>query len=152
MSVPIVHPDILGLLPQRQFLLTAAHGDVRTGLVTPWVAPCSDEPVLLTVSIPRGILIEPVIRDSRTFTLAAMPEDDRVLARRFHSDLERTDDPFVGLAMHTLPNGGLAPERCVDWIECLLAGHLAPDSGHRVYLGQVIGASHMPGSRRKRSA
>jgi len=147
-----INPKILRHLPQRQFLLTAEHGDDRTGLLTSWVAPCSDAPILLTVSIPRGSLIEPLIRDSRRFTLAAMPEDDRILLRRFQRSLDRTEDPFVGLDMQTLPSGGLAPVNCPCWLECTLAGHLAPESGHRIYLGQVIAASRLITPTRKRSA
>jgi flavin reductase (DIM6/NTAB) family NADH-FMN oxidoreductase RutF len=139
-------------LPQGQFLLSAHFGDFRTGLLTSWVAPCSDEPVLLTVSIPRGSLVEPLIRDSRAFTLARVPGDDRVLQRRFTRELLRADDPFVGLDMLSLPNGGLAPARCTSWLECTLAGHLAPDSGHRIYLGLVTAASELIKPKRKRSA
>ena len=152
MDSPLINPSILAHLPQRQFLLTSGHCDLRTGLITSWVAPCSDEPILLTVSIPRGSLVEPLIRDSQAFTLALMPEDDRVLARRFHDGLERTDDPFVGLDLHKLPLGGLAPQRCPMWIECQLAGHLAPDSGHHVYLGEVCSTNAKLQSTRKRSA
>lgn len=152
MDGQIVNPEILRHLPQGRFLLTAHHGDARTGILTPWVAPCSDDPVLLTVSVPRGSLVEPLIRDSRNFTLAVPEIDDRLLSRRFTADLDRTDDPFVGLEMHQLPNGGLVPTRCDHWLECILAGHLAPESGHRVYLGLVIASSLPLRARRKRSA
>ncbi|MCH2136909.1 MAG: flavin reductase family protein [Phycisphaerales bacterium] len=153
MDADNVNPAILSHLPQGRFLLTAHHGDTRTGLLTPWVAPCSDTPVLLTVSVPRGALVEPLIRDSRMFTLSMPDSDDRVLSRRFAGELDRTDDPFVGLDMHQLPNGGLSPARCGHWVECQLAGHLAPESDHRIYLGLVIASSMPKGrSRRKRSA
>lgn len=152
MGTARVSPDMLTHLPQGQFLLSAHFGDFRTGLLTSWVAPCSDDPVLLTVSIPRGSLVEPLIRDSRAFTLARVPGDDRVLQRRFTSELIRADDPFVGLDMLSLPNGGLAPARCTSWLECTLAGHLAPDSGHRIYLGLVTAASELIKPKRKRSA
>lgn len=152
MDDSLINPNILRHLPHGRFLLTAHHGDNRTGIITHWVAPCSDEPVLLTVSVPRGSLVEPLIRDSRRFTLGVLCPDDRVVPRRFHKELERDEDPFVGLAMHDLPNGGLIPTSCAYWIECLLSGHLAPESGHRVYLGLVVATSLPSVSPRKRSA
>ncbi len=136
-----INPEILRHLPHGRFLLTAHHGDKRTGIITPWVAPCSDEPILLTVSVPRGSLVEPLIRDSRRFTLGVPCPEDRVVPRRFHDELKRDEDPFVGVMMHELPNGGLMPASCPHWIECQLSGHLAPDSGHRVYLGLVVATS-----------
>jgi len=152
MDGQLINPDILRHLPHGRFLLTAHHGEARTGLLTPWVAPCSDDPVLLTVSVPRGSLVEPLIRDSRRFALGVPSPDDRLISRRFHSALERDEDPFVGLAMHDLPNDGLIPAACDHWIECVLSGHLAPESGHRVYLGLVVATSLPAASPRKRSA
>jgi flavin reductase (DIM6/NTAB) family NADH-FMN oxidoreductase RutF len=152
MNGSLINPEILSHLPQGRFLLTAHHGDSRTGLLTPWVAPCSDAPVLLTVSVPRGSLIEPLIRDSRRFTLGLTNLDDRLVPRRFSSTIERDDDPFIGLQMHNLPNGGLVPSVCDHWIECELSGHLAPESGHRVYLGLVVATSLPLKATRKRSA
>ncbi|MCH2139883.1 MAG: flavin reductase family protein [Phycisphaerales bacterium] len=138
MDGPSIDPQILAQLPQRPFLLTARVDDACTGLVTPWVLQCSVEPPLLVVAIPRGTEIEPLIRDSRQFALTALTEGDRMIDRRFDPPPPRNVDPFVGMRVMTGTTGCPILRRGQFWFECELVGHLAPESTHRLYIGQVL--------------
>lgn len=140
MDGPAIDPAILRLLPQHPFLLTGRVDDARTGLVTPWVTQCSDEPPLVTVAIPRGTEIEPLIRDGRTFALTALDPNDRLIPRRFNPPPPRNNDPFVGMRIATAESGCPILRRGRYWLDCELVGHLAPDATHRVYIGQVLAA------------
>ena len=131
-------PIILDLLPQHPFLLTACAEDARTGLVTPWAQQCSNDPLLITVSIPRGTEIEPLIRDGRTFAITALNPDDRLIPRRFAPPPPRHEDPFVGMRLMTAVTGCPILRRGRFWLDCQLVGHLAPEASHRIYIGQVV--------------
>jgi len=133
-----VDPAITASLPQHPFLLTARVDDLRTGLVTAWAQQCSDSPVLVTVAVPRGTEIEPLIRDGRTFALTALNPDDRLIPRRFSPPPPRSEDPFVGMRLMTSVTGCPILKRGRFWLDCELVGHLAPDCSHRIYIGQVV--------------
>lgn len=126
------------MLPQHPFLLTGRVDEARTGLVTRWVQQCSDEPMLVSVAIPKGTEIEPLIRDGRTFALTALDPSDRLIPRRFTPPPPRSEDPFVGMRLLTAESGCPILRRGLFWLDCELVGHLAPDASHRIYLGQVL--------------
>jgi len=129
---------IAGMMPQHPFLLTGRVDEARTGLVTRWVQQCSDEPMLVSVAIPRGTEIEPLIRDGRAFALTAVDPTDRLIPRRFTPPPPRSEDPFVGMRLMTAETGCPILRRGLFWLDCELVGHLAPDASHRIYLGQVL--------------
>ncbi len=129
---------IAGMMPQHPFLLTGCVDEARTGLVTRWVQQCSDEPMLVSVAIPKGTEIEPLIRDGRTFALTALDPADRLIPRRFSPPPPRSEDPFVGMRLTTAQTGCPILRRGLFWLDCALVGHLAPDASHRIYLGQVL--------------
>lgn len=133
-----IDPTIPQLMPQHPFLLTAQVDDARTGLITTWVQQCSDTPLLITVAVPRGTEIEPLIRDGRTFALTALDPDDRLIPRRFHPPPPRHEDPFVGMRLLTAETGCPILRRGRFWLDCELVGHLAPEASHRIYIGQVL--------------
>src|SRR5690606_19270788 len=70
-------------VPHGLFIMTAAHEDSSTGTLVRWVQRCSDDPVVILVSLRRGQGIEPLIRDSRAFAICQISEDDRFLQRKF---------------------------------------------------------------------
>ncbi len=140
MDAARIDPLIPLMLPQHPFLLTAQVDESRTGLVTQWVQQCSDSPLLVTVAIPRGTEIEPLIRDGRTFALTALDPTDRLIPRRFTPPPSRNEDPFVGMRLQTADTGCPILRRGRFWLDCELVGHLAPDASHRVYIGQVVAA------------
>lgn len=140
MDGPAIDPTIPPLMPQHPFLLTARVDDARTGLVTMWAQQCSTQPLLVTVAVPRGTEIEPLIRDSRTFALTALDPDDRLIPRRFDPPPPRHEDPFVGMRIMTAATGCPILRRGRFWLDCELVGHLAPDATHRIYIGLVLAA------------
>lgn len=138
MDGPAIDPAAALQLPRQPFLMTACLDDARTGLVTPWVQQCAQEPLLVTVALPRGTAIEPLIRDSRTFALTALDPADRIIPRRFEPPPPADEDPFFGLRILEAVTGCPILRRGQYWFDCDLVGHLAPEATHRVYLGQVV--------------
>lgn len=133
--------DVIQGVPHGLFLMTAAHDDARSGILTTRVQVCSASPFLAVVSIPRGTSIEPLIRDSRSFCLCRIDEHDRLMLRRFDPTPRRGDDPFVAIPTSTAVTGAPIVHRSLFYMDCELVGHIAPEADCRLYLGQVRATS-----------
>ena len=134
----------LGSLPSSTFVLTCAHDQYRDGLITKWVQRCSDEPPMLVVAIKKGQAIEPMLRDARAFALCMVPNGDRKMIRLFGRSHEPDDDPFLAAPVKTAVTGMPILTQSLAWFDCLLEGHLSPDSDCRLYLGHVVAAHIHP--------
>ncbi len=137
-EVAHIDPTIAQALPQGEFLMTSQADDLCAGFVTKWVQQCSQVPMLVSVAIPRGTSIEPVLRDSRHFAICCIRPDDRVIQRRFGHAPNRIEDPYVGLRCFTDVTGSPILQRCRYYLDCELVGHLAMESDCRIYIGQVL--------------
>jgi len=129
--------EVIQSVPHGLFLMTAAHDDARSGILTTRVQVCSATPFLVVVSIPRGTSIEPLIRDSRSFGLCRIEKEDRLMMRRFDPTPRRGDDPFVAIPTSTAITGSPLVHRGLFYMDCELVGHIAPEADCRLYLGQV---------------
>lgn len=138
MDGPAIHPRIPEMLPRHPFLISASADDRRTGLVTLWAQQCSDLPPMVSVAIPRGSVIETIIRDCRSFGLTSLSTSDRLIPRRFDPPPARGEDPFVGMRLMTARTGCPLLMRGEYWLDCELVGHLAPEGTHRIYIGHVV--------------
>tara|TARA_B100000579_G_C22326775_1_gene618627 strand:+ start:138 stop:542 length:405 start_codon:yes stop_codon:yes gene_type:complete len=97
---------------------------------------------MLVVAIKKGQALEPMLRDARAFALCMVPNGDRRIIRLFGRQHEPDDDPFLATPITTAVTGMPILKKSLAWFDCLLEGHLSPDSDSRLYLGQVV-AAHM---------
>lgn len=131
----------LDLIPRGRFLLTAACGDQRRGVLVRWVQRCGGNPPMLLLALPKGQMLSPLIRDSRHFVLAAVREDDRLLARLFDPGASSEHDPFYGLPIRLSSGGAPIVERAAWFAECEMVRHLDFDTDCELYFGLVRHAS-----------
>ena len=127
----------LDQIPTGMYIMTAACDGLSSGVLVRWVQRCCIAPPLLMIALRKGMPIEPIIRDSRTFALCQIDEKDRFLQRKFATPPDRTDDPFVCLPTHAAPGGSPVIERAMSYVECELARNVELDCDHRIYVGQV---------------
>lgn len=127
-------------IPCGLFVLTAANDGMRCGILTRWVQPCSRKPALVMVSIATGLPIEPIIRDARSFALCQLPNNERILRKRFSEPAERGDDPFITIPHIEAPSGAPVPERALSYFDCQLVRHVDLEADHRLYVGKVTAA------------
>ena len=130
-------PEAVELIPSGLFLINAAHDGKRSGVLTRWVQRCSQKPNMITVALPKGMPVEPLIRDSRFFTICQVSADDVVLQRKFATPPDRNDDPFVTLSIETAPSGAPVVSRAMNYLDCELVTHLEFESEFRLYVGLV---------------
>ena len=102
----------LALIPQGEFLLTAAKGRRSNGVILDFVGQCANNPPMLVVATAKGQVLTPIIRDSRAFVVSLITDSTRPLARRFARSNVEAEDPFIGLPTDTTPRGSRSwPER-----------------------------------------
>ncbi len=130
----------LGQIPSGLFILTARNADERGGMLASWVQQVCFEPPVISVSVAKGRPVMTLISGSRQFSLCQIPEDDKVLMRRFAKGTEPGQDPFMGLDL-VAPTNAAAPilGDALGYLECELIAHLDVEGDHDLFVGRVIG-------------
>ncbi len=134
----------MGRLPSGLFILTAASGEQRMGILVSFVQQACLNPPMVTVAIAKGRPIMPLISESRQFGLCQLAEDDRVMARKFakFNDAAVIEDPFLGFEL----TQGMMPKlpilvNTLAYMECELVSHMDIEGDHDLFIGAVRGGS-----------
>ena len=133
--------EALRRVPSSRYLLTAAHGASRNGMLVTRIQHCADEPPIVAVSVRKGHQLSPLIRDSAVFALAELRPTERLLARKFESPVDlHGEDPFLGhrLLSESLTRGLPIPAGVAAWMYCELVRHLDIEADHELYVGRVV--------------
>lgn len=145
------HPDLdpdtheavgqaMGRLPSGLFVLTAASGEKRMGIIVSFVQQACMNPPMVTVAIRKGRPIMPLISESRQFGLCQLAQDDRVMPRKFakFNNAAITEDPFLGfeLLQGVLPQLPILANT-LSYLECVLVSHMDIEGDHDLFVGAV---------------
>lgn len=134
----------MGRLPSGVFVLTAASGEKRTGIIVSFVQQACLTPPMVTVAIAKGRAIMPLISESRQFGLCQLAKDDRLLVRKFaqYNNAAITEDPFLGfdLLQGVLPRLPILAG-ILAYLECELVTHIDIEGDHDLFVGVVRGGS-----------
>lgn len=134
-------------IPAGLYVLTAEHDEHRMGTLVSFVQRVSREPAMVSVAVPKGESILPLISESRHFGLCQIPAADRVMRRKFAPAAQQQGgDPFLGLEM----SSGLLPRVPVltcslSYIECELMRHMDVEGDHDLFIGLVKAAGGREG-------
>jgi flavin reductase (DIM6/NTAB) family NADH-FMN oxidoreductase RutF len=149
---PLPHSahEAIALIPSGMFIMTASHDGRMAGVLVKLVQLCSPHPPQVAVAMLKGQSLEPLIRDSRSFTLCQISEDDRFLQKKFapNISLPRTgrdafaehpiEDPFACIATRLARSGSPIIERAKSWLDCELVRSIELDGDHHLYVGRII--------------
>jgi flavin reductase (DIM6/NTAB) family NADH-FMN oxidoreductase RutF len=148
---PPLHPA-LQRLPRAVCILTAAYDGRRRGLRVHFVQTAATEPPSVSIAIPKGQPISPLIRDARAFGLCIAAEDDTSFAKRFapatrehhHNDNEHDDpphdDPFEPFEPFTLTTGAPLLSRAAACLDCRVTVHLDAETDHELFIAEIVDA------------
>jgi flavin reductase (DIM6/NTAB) family NADH-FMN oxidoreductase RutF len=138
------HPA-LELLPRPIFVLTACFEGHRRGQLARYVQLASESPPAVSVALPKGQPISPLIRDSKAFGLCQIPDSDEFLERKFASahlrgfdEEEEAVNPFDSLETTTAQTGSPLICRSLMWLDCRVLMHLDLDGDFEMYIGEVL--------------
>ena len=132
--------EALTRVPNAQYLITTAYGDVRDGRIIDRVQQCGTVPPMLLVAMEKGHVLSPLIRDSRTFSLSLLDPNERLLQRVFGPDRRIGDDPFLTYPYTTGVLGAPIVTRAVAWFDCEVVRHLDMETNYELYIGVVHAA------------
>ena len=136
----------LGRIPSGLFILTAQDEDRCAGMLASWVQQTSFEPPMVCVAVSKGRHILPIIRESKRFGLCQLPKDERLIMRKFASNHDPTEDPFLGFEMISKSTNGVPIlANVLSYLECELACHIDVESDHDLLMGQVYGGNFLKG-------
>jgi len=136
----------LGRIPAGLFVLTARHEERRAGILVSWVQQMGFEPPMVCVAVAKGRPIMPLISESRRFGLCQLPDDEKVIRRKFGGGADPAEDPFLGFDMVRqtvldVPILSLA----MSYLECEVVCHVDVEGDHDLFVGAVRGGRYLRG-------
>ncbi|MCK4872265.1 MAG: flavin reductase [Phycisphaerales bacterium] len=137
--------QVLGRIPAGLYVLTAAYEAKRAAVLVHWVQRASGNPLTVSVAVPTGQRITPLIRDSRAFALCQLAAENRYLARRFQTDI-LSGDSVDSLDFEEAVTGSPLLTRAISCVDCQLLRHVDLDADHDLYVGEVVAVrNYKPG-------
>jgi flavin reductase (DIM6/NTAB) family NADH-FMN oxidoreductase RutF len=125
--------QVFGLVDREIWIVTAAAGGQRGGLVATWVSQGSIDKHTPTVMV--GIAANhytcELIDHSSAFALHLLRPDQMEVAWNFASGSGRDRDKLALLATHTEDSKSPILDDCLAWLDCQVFFHF--DGGDRIY-------------------
>lgn len=125
--------EVLRLIDREVWIITAAHGKDRGGLVATWVSPASidpQQPAMLVGIAPNHHTAE-LIDGSEAFAAHLLTADEIDLVWRFGLASGRDLDKLAGLEFTSSASGTPILGCCLAWLDCRVVARY--DAGDRLY-------------------
>jgi flavin reductase (DIM6/NTAB) family NADH-FMN oxidoreductase RutF len=128
---------ILGRVPSGLFILTIAHQENETGMLTSWVMQAGFEPPMLTVAVKQGRHVTEWLTAKEPFVLNLLRDDQKSLLSHFGRGFELGEPAFTGLKVHRTADNVPILVEALGHLECRPKSHV--DSGdHRIFLAEIV--------------
>lgn len=128
----------LGVESSISFAMASQFEDSHAVIVVKRVQLCCVEPPMVAVAIRKGRRIEPIIRDSRAFSLSRLDPADTYTYRKLRSADEHEDDPLALIATDTIVSGAPCLINTTSVIDCEVVRHFDLEGDHELYIGEVL--------------
>jgi flavin reductase (DIM6/NTAB) family NADH-FMN oxidoreductase RutF len=132
--------EALNRIPNGEFLLTTAFGDILDGRIVERVQQCGTNPPMLLVAMEKGHVLSPLIRDSRTFAVSLLDPNERLVQRVFGPDRRIGENPFLTYPFTPGVMGAPIVTRATAWFDCEVVRHLDMETNYELYIGLVHAA------------
>jgi flavin reductase (DIM6/NTAB) family NADH-FMN oxidoreductase RutF len=131
----------LRLVDREIWIVTAAEGERRGGLLATWVSAASIDaarPVLLVGLAPNHFTTE-LVQTGKAFGAHLLRADQTELARNFANGSGRDRDKLAGLTVQKRASGAPILTDCLAWFDCRVFARY--DAGDRLFFwGDVLAA------------
>ncbi|MCA0447129.1 MAG: flavin reductase family protein [Bacteroidetes bacterium] len=119
------------------YVLTAADGELISGMTAVWVSQVSKDPVRVGIGIQPTGFTAGLIRKSGRFVVNVLSQSQQQLAYHFGTPSENPAERFEGLVTELSPSGIPVLSGTSAWMECEVEQEL--DLGTHVWIvGRVI--------------
>lgn len=122
----------------RPYVMTAAFDRDRSAILVEWVQQCAMSPPMVCVAVRKGRPIEPLIRDSHSFALCEIAEEDIFLERMLRKSCEHDDDVLESIPHETLRTGSPCITRGGRVFDCEVIRHVDFEADYELYIAQVL--------------
>lgn len=136
--------ELIALADRELWLITAAAGERRGGLIATFVSHASLVPELprILVAVSKQHHTWQLIETSGAFAAHLLAEKNLELVWRFGLTSGRDVDKFAGLASETAASGAPVINQSLGWLDCRVETRL--DTGDRtVYVAEVLAAKKL---------
>jgi flavin reductase (DIM6/NTAB) family NADH-FMN oxidoreductase RutF len=138
--------SLLRLVDREVWIVTAAAGGRRGGLMATWVAQASidrERPVILAGLAPNHFT-SGLVEEGQAFVAHLLAESQAELAWNFAKDSGHERDKLAGLATLESASGCPILEHCLAWFDCrVFARH---DAGDRLFFWADVVAAERRGT------
>lgn len=101
------------------YVVTAAHGNLRSAMIASWVAQASFEPLGFTVAVAKDRAIESLLQVGDAFVLNCLGEGDfAAVMKHFLRRFTPGQDRFEGIEWFSGKNGCPVLENAIAYMEC----------------------------------
>ena len=101
------------------YIVTAAHGDVRSAMVASWVAQASFEPLGFTIAVAKDRAIESLLQVGDSFVLNCLgAKAYGPIMKHFLQRFGPGQDRFDGVDWFQSKNGSPILEKAIAYMEC----------------------------------
>lgn len=138
--------SIFRRIQREVWIVTAADGDRRGGLLATWVSPASidrESPTVLAGIAPNHFTAE-LIEASGSFAAHLITANQLPLAWNFALGSGRDRDKLAGLNSSTAETGAPILTNCLAWLDCRV--FFRQDTGDRTYFWADVLAAGTPGA------
>jgi flavin reductase (DIM6/NTAB) family NADH-FMN oxidoreductase RutF len=129
---------VIGRIPSGVFILSAAHGGETSAMMASWVQQAAFDPPAVSVAVAKERTIGRMVRASKKFALAIIPEADTTLMKRYARGVKAGEDPFAGVETLVTPAGIPAPTSSLAWLECDVIETCDFGGDHELFIGEVV--------------
>lgn len=135
---------VLQSLQHNLWIVTAADGDRRGGLVATWVMQASldTNPGIMVISLAMNHFTRELVDASHAFSLHVIGQRHATLAVRFATKSGRDIDKLSGVACSVGATGAPRLDDVLGWLDCHVIARMS--SGDRVYYWAEVVAGGGP--------
>jgi 3-hydroxy-9,10-secoandrosta-1,3,5(10)-triene-9,17-dione monooxygenase reductase component len=125
-------------IPNGLFVMASQSEGRSAAVPVQWVQQCATNPPMVMVALEKGQSIEPIVRESRYFSICQISAEDRFLVRKF-AQKPAQDEALLAMMMTATSHGSPILDRAMSYLDCEIVRHVELDCDYRIYVGQVHG-------------
>jgi flavin reductase (DIM6/NTAB) family NADH-FMN oxidoreductase RutF len=132
--------ELLNKLTYGLYVLTSEAGGERAGMLVTWVMQASFDPPMVAVAMQNTAHTYSVAKQSGTFALNFMADEQRKEAGAFGQEHAKVGDKLGKFAQHAGPaTGSPILDDALGYLECRIKGWLA-GGDHDVAVAEIVDA------------
>ncbi len=129
--------QILDIITSPVTVVTAKGKDKISGMTVAWIMQAAYNPAFIVVSIAPERFTHSLIKESKSFGVNILADDQKALGKHFGFSSGRNTDKLKGVKFHKSKSGVPILEDVCAYIECKLIS-ISKAGDHDLFIGEVL--------------